>query len=165
MIGSALLLGFVIAERLVELWLAQRNTVALMARGASEHAAWQYLPIVLMHGAWLIGLCLLGWNRAMNPGWLAAFALLQVLRVWVMVTLGKRFTTRVITVPGEVLVTGGLYRFTRHPNYLIVIGEIAVLPLVFGLWEYALLFSILNGIALFFRIRAEDRALEPLRHG
>jgi methyltransferase len=81
----------------------------------------------------------------------------------VLRTLGPRWTTRIIVVPGELLVTRGPYRFVDHPNYLVVIAEIAILPLVFGLWQVALLFSLLNAIALAVRIRAENQALEALR--
>jgi methyltransferase len=75
--------------------------------------------------------------------------------------LGPRWTTRIIVLPQAPLVTGGPFRFVRHPNYLVVIGEIAVLPLVFGLWQVALIFSLLNAAVLFIRIRAEERALGP----
>jgi methyltransferase len=87
------------------------------------------------------------------------FMLLQAGRLWVLRTLGPRWTTRIIVLPNAPLVTGGPFRFVRHPNYLVVIGEIAVLPLVFGLWQVALIFSILNAIVLTIRIRAEMGAL------
>jgi methyltransferase len=90
------------------------------------------------------------------------FLLLQLGRIWVLRTLGPRWTTRIIVLPGAPLVTGGPFRFVSHPNYLVVIGEIAVLPLVFGLWKVALLFSVLNAVVLAIRIRAEDRALKNL---
>ena len=87
------------------------------------------------------------------------FALLQLGRIWVLATLGERWTTRIIVLPGAPLVARGPFRFVRHPNYLVVIGEIAVLPLAFGLWQVALLFSLLNAIMLVVRIRAEEKAL------
>jgi methyltransferase len=80
----------------------------------------------------------------------------------VLATLGPRWTTRIIAVPGETLVRKGPYRFIAHPNYVVVAGEILVLPLVFGLWIYALVFSALNASALWIRIRAEQRALREL---
>ena len=89
--------------------------------------------------------------------------MIELARVWVLRTLGQRWTTRIIVVPGERLVARGPYRFLNHPNYLVVIGEIAVLPLVFGLCQVALLFSLLNAIVLTIRIRAENSALESLR--
>jgi methyltransferase len=165
LIGSILLLAYVTAARLVELWMARRNTAALIAAGGVEHAPGHYPLIVAMHTAWIAGLWWLAWDRPINPLWLAAFVLLQALRFWVLATLGRRFTTRIITQPGESLVKRGPYRFLRHPNYVVVIGEIAVLPLTFGLWAFALAFSLLNAVALTVRIRAENRALADLRHG
>ena len=165
MIGSILLLTYVTAARLVEMWIATRNTRQLMARGATEHGAGHYPFIMVMHVAWLAGLWWLGWNRPVSPPWLAVFVLLQGIRVWVFATLGPRWTARIITVPDDVLVTRGPYRFLRHPNYAVVVGEIAALPMVFGLWVFALVFSLLNAVALFVRIRAEDRALAGFRHG
>jgi methyltransferase len=85
--------------------------------------------------------------------------MIELGRVWVLRTLGHRWTTRIIVVPGEKLVAAGPYRFVNHPNYLVVIGEIAVLPLVFGLWQVALIFSLLNAVALTVRVRAENKAL------
>jgi methyltransferase len=81
------------------------------------------------------------------------------MRAWVLITLGRRWTTRIIVLPGEPLVRSGPYRFVNHPNYWVVIGEIAVLPLVFGLWKVALIFTVLNAAALTIRVRAENRAL------
>jgi len=78
----------------------------------------------------------------------------------VLASIGTRWTTRIIAVPGETLVRRGPYRFIPHPNYAVVVGEIAVLPLVFGLWAYALVFSVLNASVLWIRIRAERRALD-----
>jgi methyltransferase len=133
-----------------------------MALGGVEHAAGHYPLIVALHAAWLGGLWLLAWDRPVQPGWLAAYAVLQALRAWVLLSLGARWTTRIITVPGERLVRRGPYRFVSHPNYLVVAGEIAVLPLVFGLWPYAVVFSLLNAGVLAVRIRAEGAALRSL---
>jgi len=80
-------------------------------------------------------------------------------RIWVLQTLGRRWTTRIIVVPGEQLVAKGPYRFLNHPNYAVVVAEIALLPLVFGLWRVALVFTILNAALLSIRIRAENKAL------
>jgi methyltransferase len=162
---SILLLAYVTAARLGELWISRRNTAALVAAGAIEHAPRHYPLIVALHTAWIAGLWWLARDRPISPLWFAAFVLLQGLRFWTLATLGRRFTTRIITLPGEVLVKRGPYRFLRHPNYAVVIGELAVLPLTFGLWSFALGFSLLNAVALTVRIRAEDRALATLRHG
>ena len=95
-----------------------------------------------------------------EPAFLIPFLLLQVVRYWIIHSLGDRWTTRVIVMPGAALVTRGPYRWVRHPNYLVVSGEIAVLPLVFGAWEIALGFTVLNSAILLYRIRIEETALE-----
>lgn len=164
MTPAALLLALVTLERLAELWLARRNTKALIAAGAVEFAPGHYPLIVLLHAFWLTGLWLLGWNHLMSTVWLMIFLMLQILRVWVLATLGARWTTRIIVQPGVALVARGPYRWISHPNYLVVIGEIAVLPLCLGLPWYALMFSVANAAVLTIRIRAENAALAELRH-
>ena len=159
---TLLVLGFVTLQRLGELVLARRNTARLLAAGAIEVAPGHYPVMVAMHTAWLAGLWYFALTlRLTSPDLilLAIFFVLQGLRVWVLATLGPRWTTRIITVPGEQLVARGPYRFLSHPNYCVVIGEILVLPLAFGLVWYAVVFSILNLAILWVRIRAENKAL------
>ena len=146
-------------QRLAELALARRNTRRLLARGAYEAGAGHYPLMVGFHVAWLLGLWWLGHDQPVDRLWLAAYAGLQVLRGWVIGTLGERWTTRVIVLPGAPLVRRGPYRFLPHPNYAVVIGEIAVLPLALGLELYALGFSLAHLAVLAVRIRAENRAL------
>jgi methyltransferase len=153
------ILGYVTLERLFELVFAGRNTKRLRAMGAREHGAGHYPLIVALHALWLATLWALAPWQEVDPFWLAFYVLLQAARIWVLATLGPRWTTRIITVPGEDLVKEGPYRFLNHPNYWIVAGEIAVLPLVFGLPWVALIFSLLNGAVLTVRIREENRAL------
>jgi methyltransferase len=153
------ILFFVVLQRLSELVIARQNTAALLAIGAKEHSPGHYPLIVAVHTLWLAALFWLAPNQPINWLLFAVFVLLQIGRLWVLRTLGPRWTTRIIVLPGAPLVTGGPFRFVSHPNYLVVIGEIAVLPLVFGLWEVALLFSALNAAVLWIRIRAEERAL------
>jgi methyltransferase len=154
-----IVLTLVTLQRLGELVLANRNTRALLARGAVEVGAKHYPMIVALHAAWLAGLWALAWNRPVNLIWLGVFIVLQLLRVWVIASLGRRWTTRIIMLPHESLVRRGPYRFVSHPNYMVVAGEIAALPLAFGLGVYALVFTLLNAAVLYVRIRTENRAL------
>ena len=160
-------MALVTLQRLGELVLAQRNTRRLLARGAYEVAPGHYPLIVALHGAWLIGLWVgvVLWSPDVEPSWswLAVFAALQGLRVWVIATLGERWTTRIIVLPGAQLVSRGPYRFVAHPNYAIVMGEILVLPLVFGFVLYGIVFSLLNAAVLWIRVREESRALARIR--
>jgi methyltransferase len=147
-------------QRLAELAYARHNTRILLAEGAYESGAGHYPLLVGLHALWLLSLVLfVPSERA--PDWLllGAFAVLQGLRVWVLATLGRYWTTRIITLPGAPLVRRGPYRWLRHPNYIVVAGEIAVLPLAFGAWQIAVLFTLANAAVLWIRIRSEERAL------
>lgn len=156
---AELLLGFVTLQRCAELLLARHNTRKLLAQGGFEVGAGHYPAIVALHAAWLAGLWWLGRHAELELVWLAAFIVLQLLRVWVIASLGERWTTRIITLPGAPLRRVGPYRFLSHPNYLVVAGEIAALPLTLGLPLYALVFTIANAAVLAIRIRAENKAL------
>lgn len=146
-------------QRLGEVVHARRNAARLLAQGGVEVGAGHYPVIVGMHVAWLIAiLIVVPADRPVDWTMLALYGVLQVLRYWVIVSLGPYWTTRVIVVPGAPPVRTGPYRLIRHPNYAIVAGEIAVLPLVFGEWRIALLFSILNAVVLAHRIRIEGAA-------
>jgi methyltransferase len=150
--------------RLAELIYAGRNTRRLLARGGVEIAREQYPWFVALHAAWLLSLLIfVPANTAPSLYLLAVFALAQLARIWIIATLGIFWTTRVITLPGVPLVRRGPYRFVRHPNYAIVCIEIAVLPLAFGAWPIALLFSLANAALIAWRIRAEDTALDARR--
>ena len=152
-------LAFVTLQRIAELMLSHHNTKKLLARGAYEAAPGHYPFIVLLHATWLAVLWFFGPGPPIEIVPLILFALLQLGRIWVIATLGERWTTRIIILPGAPLVKSGPYRWFNHPNYLIVIGEFAILPLVFGLPLVAIVFSILNGLLLWVRIRDENRAL------
>lgn len=160
MADGAILLAFITVQRLAELLLARRNTARLRAAGGIEHGRAHYSAMVAMHAAWLIGLWWLGHDRSVDPLLLIVFILLQAGRLWVIVTLGARWTTRIVTLPGHALVARGPYRLMKHPNYLIVALEIAVVPLALGLPLFAVIFSALNAGVLYLRIRAENAALE-----
>jgi methyltransferase len=154
-----IILALVTLQRLGELWLSNRNTKRLLAQGGHEVGASHYSLIVALHFWWLALLWWLAPARPVDAFWLAVFVLLEIGRIWVLASLGPRWTTRIIVLPGAALVRRGPYRFVNHPNYIVVAGEIAVLPLVFGLWRIAAVFTVLNAAVLAIRIREENRAL------
>ena len=156
---GAWLVVFLIVQRLAELAWAQRNTARLRAAGGVEFGATHYPFMVALHAFWLLGLWFAGYDRPVDPAWLAVFVLLQAGRLWVLVSLGGRWTTRVIVLPGAAPVARGPYRWFRHPNYWVVVLEIAVVPLALGLPLFALAFSLANAALLAVRIRVENRAL------
>jgi methyltransferase len=159
---ASIILALVTLQRLGELVLARRNTRELMARGAVEIGASHYPLIVAVHALWLIALWVYGRNQEVNLLALAGFVVLQGLRVWILASLGRRWTTRIVVLPDEPLVTSGPYRYFSHPNYAVVIGEIALLPLMLHLPMLALIFSVLNAAVLTIRIRSEARVLGEL---
>ena len=155
-----LIVGFLVLQRLVELVIARRNHRALAARGAIEFGRRHYPVLVAVHAGWL--LALLGTIDPQTPvsiPLLAVFVMLECGRVWVVVTLGSRWTTRIMVLPGARRIRSGPYRYLNHPNYLIVCGEIAVVPLMFGAWTLAVIASALNLLALRTRILVENKAL------
>ena len=154
----------VVLQRLGELVLANRNTKRLKAHGAVEIGARHYPLIVLLHTAWLLAvLWLLPAPLEISWPWLAIFVLLQAARIWVIASLGPYWTTRIISVPGKALVRRGPYRFVRHPNYLVVAGEILALPLAFHEIPVAIFFSLANAAILFWRTREEETGLVTRR--
>jgi methyltransferase len=159
MTSAELILGLVTLQRIGELVISSHNTRKLIAGGAVEVAPRHYPLIVAVHAAWLLSLWVFGRDQAVNIVALAFYLVLQGLRFWVIRTLGPRWTTRIIVLPGQPLVSAGPYRFLSHPNYAVVAGEIAVLPWVLNLPLLAVIFTILNAAVLTIRIRAENRAL------
>ena len=154
----------VVMQRLGELVLANRNTRRLKAQGAVEIGAGHYPLIIVLHAAWLLAvLWLLPSDLEISWAWLALFAVLQAARVWVVMSLGPYWTTRIISVPGQPLVKRGPYRFVRHPNYIVVAGEILALPMAFHEIQVALFFSLANAAILFWRIREEETGLATRR--
>ena len=151
-------------QRLLELVLAKRNTARLLAEGGVEIGRGHYPPIVLLHSGWLVVLFVrTPADAAVNLWLIVFFVLLQAGRVWVIASLGRYWTTRIITVQDAPLIDRGPYRWLNHPNYVIVALELAVLPLAFGDWLVALAFTVANGALMYMRIPAENRALES-RH-
>jgi methyltransferase len=156
---ASIILALVTLQRLGELVLARHNTQKLLARGAVEIGAAHYPLIVAVHAAWLAALWVLGRHQEIDLLALAAFIVMQGLRVWFLVTLGSRWTTRILVLPGEPLIASGPYRYLAHPNYAVVVAEIALLPLALHLPLVALVFTVLNAAVLFIRLRSETRAL------
>jgi methyltransferase len=159
---TLMFLVFIVTQRLGELYIARINTKALLAKGAQEFGAWHYPIMVTLHSAWVICLFLFGYTQEANYFWLSLFAVLQFFRLWILTSLGERWTTRIIVLD-EPLVLTGPFKYFRHPNYMLVVAEIFVAPMVLGLWQMAVIFSILNALMLFVRIREEEKALSHLR--
>lgn len=157
-IVAGLFLAYIIFERLIELPIAARNTKRLKAQGGVEHSPGHYPLIVAVHTGWILSMVGWGHDQDVNAIWFGVYAVLQLLRVYILGTLGKRWTTRIIVLPGETKVTKGPFALLPHPNYLLVICEILVAPLVLGLWEVAAIFGALNAMVLVIRVSAEERA-------
>lgn len=159
------LVGLMVVERLVELGISKRNQRGLIARGAVEVGAGHYPWMVVQHTLFLVSCVAEVWwlERPFYPvlgiSMLAALGFSMALRYWVIVTLDRRWTTRVFCLPGEPVITSGPFRFLRHPNYLAVVIEIVALPMVHTAWWTALVFSVTNGWLLTHRIRAEEEGL------
>lgn len=152
--------ALVALQRLAELALSHRNTRRLRAAGGVEVGAGHYPLLVSLHVAWLGALVVtVPADAPLRMPPLALYIAVQGLRYWAMAALGENWTTRIITVPGRTPIRHGPYRYLRHPNYMVVACEIAVLPLIFGAWRIALLFTVLNGAMLAHRIRIENAAL------
>ena len=149
---APLFIAFVILQRLVELAIARRNTARLLARGGVEHGAGHYPVMVALHTSWVVAIAVLGWDQPIHLVWLAFYVALQGFRAWILLSLGTRWTTRIVTID-EPLVARGPYRFVRHPNYWLVVAEIVVTPMVLGLVWVAVVWSALNAAMLWWRIR------------
>ena len=170
MVGIVLtsLVLIIIAQRLFELWLAQRNRARALAAGGQEYGAGHYPLIVGLHSLWLIawiGETLLGGPK-LDPYWvgyLVLVGLAQGLRYWAIATLGPAWNTRIIVIPGSDRVRRGPYRFIPHPNYVAVTIELFCVPMIFGAWITALSATLVNAIVLLgIRIPAENRALQSM---
>jgi len=161
--SGALLLTFLTLQRLTELQIAQRHTRALLARGAYECGAEHYPIMVAFHASWLCSLWYFGWDHRVTPLFVWLFVILQFGRVWVLRTLGERWTTRIIILPSAAPIVSGPFRFVRHPNYLIVAAELPCVSLALGLAWHAMLFGALNIALIGWRIRSENAAFTATR--
>ena len=155
----------VLVQRALEARVSQRNAERMLAAGGREHARRQFLAMVLLHPSWLAAMLIEVWMFDRRPVpivaalGLAALVLGQALRLLAIRTLGPRWSARIITLPDVEPVTGGIYRYLRHPNYVGVVLEIAGLPLVHGAWVTAIAASVANALVLWARIPAEEKAL------
>jgi methyltransferase len=156
--SGLLLLLYLALQRSIELVIARRNTEALLRKGAYEAGTQHYPAVVGLHASWLATLWIFGWDHDLQPAWFVAFVGLQAARLWVLRTLGERWTTRIIVLPAATPVTSGPYRFVRHPNYLVVACELPCASLAVGLTGHAVIFGVLNFALLAWRIRCEDAA-------
>ncbi len=162
-----IILAFVIIQRIAELIFAKRNEKLAFIKGGVEFDRGGYKVIVLMHTCFFLSLIteFFYFSRSLNSYWyiyFALFVLAQGLRYWTILTLGKKWNTRIIIVPGTTLVTKGPFRFMKHPNYSAVITELLVLPMMFSCYFTAGIFTLLNLLALKRRIRIEEQALAKL---
>jgi methyltransferase len=159
------LLALVALERGVELVVSARNARRTLARGGVEAGRAHYPAMVAFHGAFLVACALepvawpAPWPIGLALAGAAVVALAQALRWWAIRSLGDRWSTRIVVLPGAPPVVAGPYRFLRHPNYLAVVAELAALPLALGAWRTALLASAGNAVLLAVRIPTEERAL------
>jgi methyltransferase len=155
-------------ERVVELLVSRRNAAWSLERGGRETGQGHFPAMVVLHTGLLVGMLVEAWVRRPDVPAALAWSMLalavasQVLRWWCIGTLGRRWNTRVIVVPGLPPVTGGPYRFLRHPNYVAVVVEGIALPLIHGAWITAVVFTVLNAALLRVRIRVEEQALSTL---
>jgi len=162
MTGALLFIAFLIIQRLGELVIAKRNTARLIERGAKEYAPEHYPIIVAVHTLWVLAIVVLGWDQPILWSWFVIYVVLQLFRVWILTSLGERWTTRIV-IWNKPLVARGPYRFIKHPNYILVIAEIIAAPMVLGLTWVAVVFTVLNAIVLAIRIPAENKALQTIK--
>lgn len=162
-----IIVGFVILQRLIELIIAKRNEKKSLAEGGIEYDKKGYSGIVIMHTMFFISLITeyFYFEHSLNRYWivfLVLFTSAQFLRYWAIISLGSMWNTRIIIVPGSKLVQYGPYKYFKHPNYMAVITELAVLPLMFSCFITAVIFSAVNLLLLKRRISIEENALEGL---
>lgn len=152
---------YIVIQRLGELVYANWNTKKLLAAGGQEHGADHYHYFIFLHSAWIAIIALMvDPQYSLSKTMLALFVASQLLRFWTLASIGKWWTTRIISAPHFDLVKKGPYRFISHPNYLVVVLEIAIVPLLLGLPWVALVFSILNAILLRHRLSIENEILK-----
>ncbi|MBO0588479.1 isoprenylcysteine carboxyl methyltransferase family protein [Sporosarcina sp. E16_8] len=161
----SIVISIVILQRLIELVVAKRNEKWMRSQGAFEAGAAHYPLMVAMHTAFFISLLaeVILLDRSLSSVWilfLVIFLVAQIARIWCLTSLGKFWNTKIIILPGADVVQKGPYKWVRHPNYVIVTTELLVLPLMFGAYLTAIIFTLLNVWMLSVRIPAEEKALK-----
>jgi Uncharacterized protein conserved in bacteria len=151
---------FVLIQRLIELIYSNYNTKKLLLRGGKEYYKKHYPLFIILHTTWIVSLFIFIPHHVQpNLIFLTLFIILQFLRLWVLISLGKYWTTRIIRVKDTKLVTKGPYKYFKHPNYIIVFFEILILPLVFNSLIISIIFTFFNSLLLFYRIKLENKVL------
>lgn len=164
-IGAPQIFALVLlAQRGLEELHSQRNTRRLLDQGAIEAGTSYYPVVATTHLGWIAALFLLVPAGApLSMSLLVVFVLLQIARYWIIGSLGRFWTHRIITLKAAPIVRAGPYRFLRHPNYLVTFLETILVPAIFGAWALALIFGAMWGVVLAYKIRLEDEALEKRR--
>ena len=165
-LAAVALMAFIISQRLIELVWANRNTKRLLALGGKEFSPKHYSLIVALHTSWILAILVFVLRDPavqISNFYLTFFGILTAFRAWILVTLGSYFTTKIISLPGAPLRRSGPYRFVKHPNYILVVCEIIVVPMIFGFWQIAAIWGIANIGILAFRIQEEELALKERR--
>lgn len=167
MISFVLFLSFIIFIRLVELLYAARNEKWLLKMGAVEYGREHYPFMIVMHVSFLVSLIVeytLGKHETGNFYLMAIYLVLLTVKLWIIRSLGTFWNTKIYRIPDAPLVKTGLYKYIKHPNYIIVTAEIVVIPFIFQLYYTATIFSVLNIVMLYVRIKAENKALNTTSH-
>lgn len=167
MVPFLFLYGFIVSQRIIELFIAKSNEKWMKQRGAIEFGVKHYRFIVMLHVLFFVTFFLEKrlFNQGISSVWplfLFVFLLAQIIRVWAITSLGKFWNTKIIVLTNANVIRKGPYRFIKHPNYLVVAIELAVVPLLFNCYLTAVLFTILNGFILMVRVPEEERALYEL---
>nr|WP_321520508.1 isoprenylcysteine carboxylmethyltransferase family protein [uncultured Macellibacteroides sp.] len=161
--GFIFFISFIILLRIGELILSRRNEVWLLQNGAIEYGQKHYPYIVMLHVLFIVSLVIeysITQTVSFNLFFLVFYLLLLIFKASVIRSLGKFWNTKIYHIPDFPLIKNGAYKYVKHPNYLIVIAEIAIIPLVFHLYYTAIAFTVLNAIMLFVRVKEENKVLK-----
>ena len=157
-----LFIGFIILQRITELVISKKNEIWLRAQGAIEYGQGHYILIVILHTLFIVSLIteyLYSGSLHTDILFLVIYLLLVAVKVWVISSLCRYWNTKIFRVPNAPLIKTGPYKLVKHPNYIIVVCEIGIIPLVFHLYYTAIIFSVLNAVMLYIRIREENKVL------